>query len=570
MKKISMPESEGERVLALERYKILDTLPERSYDDIAKLAAHICGVKVAMISLVDTNRVWIKSATGTQLSEMPRSMSFCSRAILQKELTHISDLRKDAAFREHPYVTQEPGFRFYAAAPLTNAKGFTLGTLSVFDNEAKELNLEQRTFLQSLSLQVIALLESRLNFFTAADLARELFVAQDASMRASYLKTDFLKSLGNEFRSPLTKIIGLTEQIHSEYLSDDLAESILGINSAAQFISSRLGGIIETNRSSQPDIEIENGEFRLDHAVADVKSFFKVDAELKELILEAYAPRLRHSLNGDTKRIQQVLLNLVANAIKYTSEGRVRLDVQVAHETKSSTVLRFNVRDTGCGIPLDRLTEIVTDIADETNAGRKSEASVVGLSIARRLVTLMGGTMGVESTVGVGSTFWFELELSHTKIAPVFSREHEVLKTSAEVLFSKEEAGRFHILLADENEVSRHLISRSLELQGFNVVSVATGEEVFEAMQVRRFDTILMDAAISGMDTFEATTKIRTLQGRSREIPIIAITSEAVPDSLARNEQFGSNDYLVKPFTRESILEKLAVWLRAENAPSYC
>jgi GAF domain-containing protein len=155
--------TEAARVAALDRYAILDTEPEQSFDDLVNLAAHVCGTPIAMISLVDERRQWFKSKVGVQLRETPREISVCSHAIQQRELFVVPDLREDPRFRENPMVLGEPRLRFYAGTPLVNEDGFALGTLCVVDREPRELNDDQKEALTALGRLALRQMELRRN-----------------------------------------------------------------------------------------------------------------------------------------------------------------------------------------------------------------------------------------------------------------------------------------------------------------------------------------------------------------------------------------------------------------------
>jgi two-component system, sensor histidine kinase len=446
----NLPNNEAERLMSLDRYKILDTLGESAYDEIVKLAAHICEAKIGMINFVDGNRVWPKATVGAHAIEIPRDISFCSHAILQDQPLVIPDLSKDFRFQENPLVFAEPCFRFYAAVPLVNARGFALGTLCVLDTVAKELSKTQIEMLRSLAQQVSALLEYRMSIMKVTELSHELFISRSQSMQP--IDPKLLASLDEDISIPIGKIIGLSEQLNSDYLSDDQAESLTNIENLARRVQALIARTAD----------IQNNELRLDHVIRDLKASFQREADAKDLVLDVYAPSLRRAVSGDAVRLREVLSALVGNALKFTNEGRVLLDIQVMEESPHSTVVRFNVRDTGCGIPLDTLTQIVVDLSDSNSEVRRHDHGKLGLANAKRLVDRMDGKMGVESTIDVGSTFWFELDLKNVRasVQPAKSSTPTVRVAEPLSLVAPQELQRLQLLAGDSISPSRSALGK--------------------------------------------------------------------------------------------------------------
>ncbi|MDC3959309.1 sensor histidine kinase [Polyangium jinanense] len=422
MKAAPAPADEIERLAALSDAAILDTPPERAFDDLTRLAASICRTPIALVSLVDRERQWFKSKVGLDASETPREVAFCAHAILGDELFLVPDAYDDERFADNPLVTGAPNVRFYAGAPLATADGHNIGTLCVIDNGPRQLDDDQRSALSALARQVAAQIDLRRANGRLAKLNGEL-VARAREAQAvieqrkviERIKDEFVSTVAHELRTPLTSIRGALGLLEGGVLGA-LPDEAMEVVNIARTNTDRLVRLI----NDFLDLEkIEAGKLELTPKHVDVRrlvsslveSLSPVAAEAK---VELWA-EVRGDLDlvADEDRIAQVLTNLMSNALKFSpSEARVELFA----EATATGHVRFGVRDRGPGIAEADLARLFNRFEQLGGHGpRKVGGTGLGLAISKAIVEQHGGTIGVASTLGQGSTFWFELPPRDTR-----------------------------------------------------------------------------------------------------------------------------------------------------------
>jgi signal transduction histidine kinase/CheY-like chemotaxis protein len=402
-----LPPNEEERLEALRRYDILDTLPERDFDDFTRLASEICQTPIALISLIDDSRQWFKSRVGLEFNETPREFAFCAYALLKpQEMLIIRETLDDERFRDHPAVKDQPWVRFYAGAPLTTDDGLPLGTLCVIDRKPRDLSEEQRSALQALSRQVMRLMELRRRSRLLFEATEELAKARDAALELSRMKSQFLANMSHEIRTPMNGVLGMTNLLLQSDLSQEQVEYVRILESSAESLLGVINDILDFSRIEAGKLSIIPVPFQPSEMVEQVADLFAGNAYAKKVELVVWTDRnaFAHRF-GDAHRVRQILNNLVGNAVKFTNEGQIELCV----EAKPDGLL-FTVRDTGIGIPegkLDQIFESFTQI--EGGNARPQGGSGLGLTISSNLARLMGGDLAVESVHGKGSVFRLQL-----------------------------------------------------------------------------------------------------------------------------------------------------------------
>jgi|GEM_PF-749088 len=382
----------------------------------------------------------------------------------------------------------------------------------------------------------------------------ELKEANKALESLMNARQSFLLSISHEIRTPLHAITGMTNLLNQTPTSETQKEYLKIVQSSADGLLVILNDLLDMGKIESGKFSLEEVDFKLDDIFDTLYKSMSIRAAEKgiELLVEK-DPGLREYLLGDPTRLNQVLTNLLANAIKFTLAGRVHLQVSKIKESENEEVLLFRVADTGIGIEPSRLEVIFEQFAQEDKSvARKFGGTGLGLSISQSLVEMMGGKISVESIKGQGSIFQFCIPLKKGQQVS----QTEEFKMDATALHG------LRVLLADDNEINRYLIHAIFKNWGINVVSAADGRECIDILRKGTFDMIFMDLQMPELDGFEATKLIRS--EIDPNIPIIAITANALNSEVEKCRKLGMDDYIVKPFKSSELYN---VMLKHSNKP---
>ncbi len=382
--------------------------------------------------------------------------------------------------------------------------------------------------------------------------AVELARTRDAAEAANRAKSDFLATMSHEIRTPLNGVIGTLRLLTETGLTGDQQRFATTADASAHTLLSLINDILDFSKVEAGKLELDPVPFDLSDLAATAVEIVATAANAKGLGLTCTVdPAVPRRRIGAADRIRQVLVNLLGNAVKFTATGAVSVRVTPA----DGDAVRFAVTDTGIGIPPDRLDRLFQSFSQvDASTTRKFGGTGLGLAICKQLAALMGGTVGVRSTVGVGSTFWFTARL------PVDAAPGPTAG-AAPVPRAAPPGGR-RILVAEDNDVNQMVIGEMLRRLGHSVALVADGRAAVAAARAGGHDLILMDCQMPEMDGFAAAAAVRAAEaGSDRRLPILALTANAVVGDRERCLSAGMDDYLTKPIDSAALAAKLSLWL---------
>ncbi|TXC85321.1 PAS domain S-box protein [Luteibaculum oceani] len=377
----------------------------------------------------------------------------------------------------------------------------------------------------------------------------ELKQAKEKAEETAKLKQNFVANVSHEIRTPMNAILGFSRFLMEANVDNELKDYATNIYSSAENLLVLIDDILDFSKLEAGKVKVENTDFDLKSTIQQVYKLFKLKASQKNIGLEVdWDDKVYAAYKGDPYRINQMLINLVGNAIKFTEKGKITISVSVARETKTKQDIEIAVRDTGIGIPKEKLNSIFQSFSQaEGDTTRKYGGSGLGLSIVKNLLNILKGEISVDSEVGKGSEFTLKF--------PIKKGNPKNLSLSEKVDVEHKTGQGYSVLIAEDNLNNQIITAKLLRDVGFDVKVASNGSEAVDLYDEYTFDLILMDIQMPIMDGLEAMKQIKLKEKNKKSTPIIALTAHALVEEKERYLKAGMNDYVSKPFKPDELYQ---------------
>lgn len=540
-----LPKNETARLLALKRLEILDTPEEEMFDEITSLASMICNAPISLVSLIDETRQWFKSHHGLSTRETPRSLAFCSHAILGDELFLIPNAKEDLRFQNNPLVNEAPNVIFYAGIPLALDDQIKLGTLCVIDNKPRELSADQIQMLKLLGKQTVRLLQMRKD-------RDRLEIEKRSAERATAAKRDFIAAISHDIRNPLNSLLGMSEMIRDTEMTPIILSYVDHIKNAGEVILHLVNDTIELSRLEESESSLNNEWFHLGQCLSIFNLFFIEETKRKKIEFKLDNKVSDQTfLLSDIRKMEKIIWNLTANAVKFTSKGSVQCAVDLEIKTETNAILHIQIKDTGPGISPEVKNKLFQKYNEFLPEGCEISGSGLGLSIVKLSLEELGGSIEVDSEVGIGSSFKVKIPVVWKKEEdPKLTSNHKTKKVTSLPSFQK----TLKVLIADDNELNRKVLRSYLKSLPIEVTETNNGIDTLRELDHSQFDIAFLDIEMPGK---HGTEIAKSLSGKPHRPILFACTGLCMPEEKNLILASGFDYFMPKPYLKEELYAHL-------------